>query len=350
MARVYRPERWWQWNGSRQLYIHMRQRLVNTSRGLISPQTHEIIASRYTMYWRYPINPMRSFWSCHCSDLLKTLHSEQLVKSWTFWHKFLRYVCISHRSWWISNIACSGITLHAWAFSGSPVCFPCTAHYLWFHFTRLFRDCSNLNIMMDPKPLYPRMYHPVMTQYTRDFKHLAKYYSRTARPTKYYFVDFGISRKYKPSDAPFLEHPIRGGDKSVPEFRPEVIRLCNPFPTDLYYLGHAISSTFLEVRSLACSNWCFMNCVDVVLKNHTGVEFVAPLVADMMLENPSKRPTMTEVVDRFSRLRTSLGYWKLRSRLIDRRDNEGTDFVKKICHFFWTITQIIFFRPPIPRG
>lgn len=107
-----------------------------------------------------------------------------------------------------------------------------------------------LNIMMDPKPLYPRMYHPALPIWTLDAKSVARHYSRTARPTKYYLVDFGISRKYKPSDAPFLEHPIRGGDKSVPEFQPEVIDICNPFPTDLYYLGHAVSQSFLEVRSL----------------------------------------------------------------------------------------------------
>lgn len=106
-----------------------------------------------------------------------------------------------------------------------------------------------LNIMMDPKPLYPDMYHPVLTMFTRDAKRAAKYYSRTARPTKYYLTDFGISRKYKPSDAPFLEDPIRGGDKSVPEFQLEVIRPCDPFPTDIYYLGNVIRQYFLEVRS-----------------------------------------------------------------------------------------------------
>ena len=104
----------------------------------------------------------------------------------------------------------------------------------------------DLNIMMDPKPLYPDGYHPVLRDSKRNGKGFAKYYSRTARPTRYYLIDFGISRKYKPSDAPFLEIPIRGGDKSVPEFNP-VTRRCDPFATDIYYLGNAIRENFLEV-------------------------------------------------------------------------------------------------------
>ena len=38
-----------------------------------------------------------------------------------------------------------------------------------------------------------------------------KHYSRTQRPVKYYFVDFGISRRYNPDDGPPLEYPIFGG-------------------------------------------------------------------------------------------------------------------------------------------
>lgn len=109
----------------------------------------------------------------------------------------------------------------------------------------------DLNIMMDPKPMYPDMYHPVLRLVNRNGKGYAKYYSRAIRPRKYYLIDFGISRKYKPSDAPFLEIPIRGGDKSVSEFNP-VTRRCDPFATDIYYLGNAIRERFLEVCVSAC--------------------------------------------------------------------------------------------------
>jgi len=48
------------------------------------------------------------------------------------------------------------------------------------------RDCMNLNIMMDPKPLFPKMFHPQEPSRAIDFKGRLKHYTRTARPTKYY--------------------------------------------------------------------------------------------------------------------------------------------------------------------
>lgn len=50
-----------------------------------------------------------------------------------------------------------------------------------------------------------------------------------------------------------------------------------------------------------------------------GVEFMAPLIADMVQDDPSKRPTIDEVVARFEKLRKALPWWKLRSRLV-RKD------------------------------
>lgn len=49
-----------------------------------------------------------------------------------------------------------------------------------------------LNIMMDPRPLYPQMYHPIDRLRDMDLRKKAKNYSRTARPTKYYLTDFGL--------------------------------------------------------------------------------------------------------------------------------------------------------------
>ena len=111
----------------------------------------------------------------------------------------------------------------------------------------------HLNIMMDATPLFPKPYHPIRKSKLRDFSNDGwfasdpKHYTRTQRPVKYYFVDFGISRRYNPDDGPPLEDPIFGGDKTVPEFRIS-LDACNPFPTDVYYLGSAIRKTLLKVR------------------------------------------------------------------------------------------------------
>lgn len=105
-----------------------------------------------------------------------------------------------------------------------------------------------LNIMMDASPLYPQSYHPRVINKSRDFRGSAQHKTRTQRPPKYYFIDFGISRRYNPENGSPLEDPIRGGDRSVPEFR-DLHTPCNPFPTDIYYIGNMIRQDFLQVRT-----------------------------------------------------------------------------------------------------
>ena len=110
------------------------------------------------------------------------------------------------------------------------------------------RDCMNLNIMMDPRNMYPDMFHPRLTLKSRDWKGWAKYYSRTARPTKYYIIDFGLSLKFNPDDGPAMACPIEGGDKTVPEFQERSGWYDrDPFPTDVYYIGNMIREDFLQV-------------------------------------------------------------------------------------------------------
>ena len=99
--------------------------------------------------------------------------------------------------------------------------------------------------MMDPSKIFPRSYHPSAINKSRDFSGSAKHLTRTQRPPKYYLIDFGISRHYPHNGSP-LEEPIRGGDKTVPEFR-DLYQPCNPFPTDIYYIGNMVRGEFLQV-------------------------------------------------------------------------------------------------------
>jgi hypothetical protein len=116
---------------------------------------------------------------------------------------------------------------------------------------KTFSDCMNLNIMMDPKPLFVDSFHPFRAHRTRDLKSTPRHHSRTQRPTKYFFIDFGLSRRYDPSVRNPLEPIIMGGDDTVPEFKSHEPQ--NPFSTDVYYIGHAIQETFLDVRRIARS-------------------------------------------------------------------------------------------------
>ena len=106
----------------------------------------------------------------------------------------------------------------------------------------------NRNIVLDPSELYPDSFHPMKPMFKRDYSGFARHFTRTQRPPKYYFIDFGLSRKYDPSETDPKEIPIRGGDKEVPEFQ-NSSEPCNPFPTDIFYIGNMIKKDFIQVCS-----------------------------------------------------------------------------------------------------
>lgn len=65
------------------------------------------------------------------------------------------------------------------------------------------------------------------------------------------------------------------------------------------------------------------------------------LVADMVHPDPKHRPTMDEVVSRFSDITKRLSSWKLRSRLGSKKEGRLGGVTRSIVH--WT-KQIIHVR------
>ncbi|TFY54998.1 hypothetical protein EVG20_g9481 [Dentipellis fragilis] len=194
------------------------------------------------------------------------------------------------------------------------------------------RDCCRPNIMMDATSMYPKPWHFVELNMRRDWKGKAKHYTRTERPVKYYYVDFGLSQHYKPEDIltwPPLTLPVHGADKTAPENRDEKYETpCNPFATDIYYLGNLIRQSFMQ--------------------KYYGFGFMKELVADMVLDDPSKRPDINEVVTRFAKIRESLHSWKLRSRTIRRKEWKIVTLWRYPTHIFRTIRFIVTRKPAIP--
>ena len=81
---------------------------------------------------------------------------------------------------------------------------------------------------------------------TRDFRGKAKGHTRTWRPPRYLLIDLGLSRLHDPANGPPLDTPLRGGDKSAPEHQDRTTP-CNPFPTDVYYLGNLVREDYIQV-------------------------------------------------------------------------------------------------------
>jgi hypothetical protein len=106
--------------------------------------------------------------------------------------------------------------------------------------------------MLDPSRMYPRSFHPVDIERSKDYQGKAKKYTRTWRPPRYFLIDFGLSRLYDPANGPPLDDPLRGGDKSAPEHQ-DLTMPCNPFPTDVYYLGNLVREDYVQVCTLYSS-------------------------------------------------------------------------------------------------
>ena len=153
------------------------------------------------------------------------------------------YGCAVHTLNVLYNV---GVAIHASAPRSASVCGATIVFLLRWCFDR---DCMNRNIMLDPVDLYPDSFHPVETMLNKDCSGYAKHFTRTQRRPKYHFIDFGLSRRYGPSDTNPREVPIWGGDKDVPEFQ-NSNEPCNPFPTDVFYIGNAIRKDFIMVSCL----------------------------------------------------------------------------------------------------
>ncbi|KAJ7677624.1 hypothetical protein B0H17DRAFT_847449, partial [Mycena rosella] len=87
------------------------------------------------------------------------------------------------------------------------------------------RDYGVLNIAVEPSQPHPHGFHPVNVWRNPANDGFASYITRTKCRPRYYIIDFGLSCCYGPEKSP-LEHrrPSR----------------CNPFHTDIYYLGNLL--------------------------------------------------------------------------------------------------------------
>jgi hypothetical protein len=72
------------------------------------------------------------------------------------------------------------------------------------------------------------------------------------------------------------------------------------------------------------------------------------LVADMVKDDPKQRPTMDEVVTRFSDITKRLSSWKLRSRLGNKKEGALSSMARSVVHWTKQIHPIVTRLPPIP--
>ena len=73
-----------------------------------------------------------------------------------------------------------------------------------------------------------------------------------------------------------------------------------------------------------------------------------PLIVDMIQPDPSKRPTMDEVMERFHAIRSNLSSWKLRSRVVDKEESLLDGIVRSTSHWMRRVKFMTRGVPAIP--
>jgi hypothetical protein len=179
--------------------------------------------------------------------------------------------------------------------------------------------------MMDATNMYPESFHPVRTDKARNYRGRARSFTRSQRLPKYLLVDFGISRQYKADQLPVREPIIQGGDKSPPEHQGQQAE-CDPFPTDVYYMGNMILVDFMQASS--CTHAAFLDDAHYYAQKFKGLEFMDPLVVSMVHTDPEQRPTMESVTAKFFEIRKQLRRPQLNARLADKDETPLTAFFK----------------------
>ena len=197
--------------------------------------------------------------------------------------------------------------------------------------------------MLDPSEMFPDGFHPTQINRRTDFSGRARRHTRTQRPPRYYLIDFGLSRRYA-SRATFDE-PLRGGDRTAPEHQRG--GPCNPFQTDIYYLGNLIREEFIRV-TFAGLDSCRVADRMYHQKYH-GFEFMRDLVSEMTHENPARRPLIEDVVVRFARICESLSGFKLRSPMTSKKQPSLFTAFRGVRQAIRSLYYVVSNRNAIPQ-
>lgn len=201
-----------------------------------------------------------------------------------------------------------------------------------------FRDISPTNVMMDASAMFPEMWHPCQESMRLDYTgaSTAKY-TRTRRPPKYYYVDFGLSRQYD-DETERLETALEGTDLSAPEL--QLLQAYEPFALDIYCLGNFLQGTFTKGNPGGDS-----------YAGSGRFQFLAPLLESMVHEDPRKRPTINAAVSQLQKAIDTLSIRDLRSHC-PREDAEDYNLagkaVRSMVHWTHQLANIVRGLPPIP--
>ncbi|KAJ7635354.1 hypothetical protein FB45DRAFT_744247 [Roridomyces roridus] len=149
--------------------------------------------------------------------------------------------------------------------------------------------------------------------------------SGVQQPVRYYLGDFEFIGTQLPCDARsrmLVEDP----QAFVPECRSKDA-LYDPFAIDVFRVAWMMSEILDGGRR----------------KNPDirGFDFMRGLLADMMNDDPTKRPKMNEVVERLDHIQSGLWWWKSRARFAAADESFVMRFRSDVAHWAGQIIQMV---------
>lgn len=174
---------------------------------------------------------------------------------------------------------------------------------------------------MDAPRIYPRGIHLDDSQYDTQGKGIDHVRTRTqVGGVKYYFIDFGESIKFGPTDNTRITVESKASIGA-----PETLELSfwpyDAFKPDIYTLGTAYKEELVE----ACPFNSFLSyhvrhAADHTIQAFTSFDMLNPLLDAMTQQNPDARPSAAEALQLFQTIKDSLSRTTLHGRLHSRED------------------------------
>ncbi len=172
--------------------------------------------------------------------------------------------------------------------------------------------------MMDGRPLYPHGHHPVRLHYAPDNAHDASPLPRIDNAVRYYYIDFGISHRFKEGSRPMLLGR-KGRNQRVPELSSTAPY--DAFKVDVYALGDVYAKELVEVCIHNDRSRGLIAHPPTCVQKFYGLDKLQPLVDAMKRPEPSERLSAKDALATFQDIRTKelsglSGYlrWRLRPR------------------------------------
>ncbi|EIM85012.1 uncharacterized protein STEHIDRAFT_60358 [Stereum hirsutum FP-91666 SS1] len=168
------------------------------------------------------------------------------------------------------------------------------------------RDCAITNIVGDSPRMYPRGIHLDGGGLDLRGKSLGHIRTRTqVGGMKYYFIDFGESIKFGPSDSTRIVVHSKASI-AAPETADLSLWPYDAFKPDIYTLGTTYKRALAEV--------------------YTSFDMLNPLLDAMTQRDPDARPSAAEALELYKNIKGSLSRTALHGRLHKRKDPPESSF------------------------